>query len=181
MWLYLAVIGLASRLQSESPMPLILETTEFFLSIAFDIGDALRRRYRYRYRPYFSRVGAVALYTVLWTVVAKYRNGHFQHLAPLNWSNQKLEQMITSAGPPTRPKFIMIGRGVAAPLIGEVYGWRSSFFSRRLLGQAHSRPRALESDILYINRCGFGQGCAFWGSLRYISSNGGVIPQNPSF
>jgi hypothetical protein len=50
-------------------------------------------------------------------------NDHFQHLAeqkPLNRSKQKLEQFITSAGPPSKPKFIMIGRGVAAPHIGEI-------------------------------------------------------------
>jgi hypothetical protein len=32
-----------------------------------------------------------------------------------------------SAGSPSRPKFIMIGRGVAALHIGEVVGWRSIF------------------------------------------------------
>jgi hypothetical protein len=46
-------------------------------------------------------------------------------------------------------------------------------------GQAHSRPRALESHILYTNRRGFSQGSAFWRSHRYVSSHRGVIPKNP--
>jgi hypothetical protein len=33
--------------------------------------------------------------------------------------------------------------------------------------------------MLYINRRGSGQGCAFWGSHRYVSSHGGVIPEKP--
>ena len=91
---------------------------------------------------------------------------------------QKFVQLITSAGPPSRPKFIMIGWGVAAPHIGEIVDLRSFFF-RCFVGQAHSRPRALEYHILYINRRGFGQGCAFGGSHRYISSHLGVIPPKP--
>ena len=50
---------------------------------------------------------------------------------------------------------------------------------RCFVGQAHSRPRALEYLILYINRRGSGQGCAFGGSHRYISSHLGVIPPKP--
>ena len=53
------------------------------------------------------------------------------------------------------------------------------FFLRCFVGQAHSRPRALEYHMLYINRRGFGQGCAFGGSHRYISSHLGVIPPKP--
>jgi hypothetical protein len=66
-----------------------------------------------------SRVGAVALYTVLWTVVVKYRKWPFsapRRTKPLNRSIQKFEQLITSAGPPNRPKFIMIGRGSRLPI-----------------------------------------------------------------
>jgi hypothetical protein len=58
-------------------------------------------------------------------------NGHFQHLTeqkPPNRSIQKCEHFIMSAGPPSRPKFIMIGRGVSAPHIGEIYVSRSFFF-----------------------------------------------------
>jgi hypothetical protein len=33
--------------------------------------------------------------------------------------------------------------------------------------------------MLYTNRRGSGQGCAFWGSHRYVSSLGGVIPEKP--
>jgi hypothetical protein len=122
---------------------------------------------------------------VLWTVVGKYiGNGHFPHLAeqkPCNRSKQKFEQMITSAGPPSRPKFIMIGWGVTAPHIGEIYGWRSFFsFSAMVTSRASAQPTpALEPHMLYINRRGTGQGCAFWGSHRYVSSHGGVISEKP--
>jgi hypothetical protein len=104
----------------------------------------------------------------------------FREQKPLNRSIQKFEQFITSARPTSRPKFIMIRRRVSAPHIGEIYGWRSFFFFFRwLLGQAHSRPRALQPHVLYINRRGSGQGGAFWGSHRYVLSFGGVIPQKP--
>jgi hypothetical protein len=69
-------------------------------------------------------------------------NGHFQHLAeqkPLNRSMQKFEQFRTSAGPPSTLKFIMIGRGVAAPHIGEIYGSRS-FFSGDFSGKPTADP-----------------------------------------
>jgi hypothetical protein len=110
-------------------------------------------------------------------------NGDFQHLTeqkPLNRSIQKFEHLITSAWPLSWPRFIMIGRGVSAPHIGEIYGSRSSFF-RWLVGQTHSRPRAFEPHMLYISRRGSGQEGAFWGSHRYVSSHREVIPQNPSF
>jgi hypothetical protein len=83
-----------------------------------------------------------------------------------------------SARPTSRPKFIMIGQGVSAPHIGEIYGSRSFFFWW-LVGQTHSRPRTLEPHMLGTNRRGSGQGCAFWGSHRYDSSLGGVIPEKP--
>jgi hypothetical protein len=52
---------------------------------------------------------------------------------------QKLEKFITSVGPPSRPKFTMIGRGVAAPHIGEIYGSGSfSFFL--VTSRASSQP-----------------------------------------
>jgi hypothetical protein len=90
-----------------------------------------------------SPVGAVALYTVLWSVVA-IGNGHFQHLAeqnPLNRSKQKFVQLITWAGPPSRPKIIMIGRGIAAPHMGEVVDWRS-FFPVTSRASAQPSPNA---------------------------------------
>jgi hypothetical protein len=64
-------------------------------------------------------------------------------------------------------------------MIGSPYGWSwrlAEFLSGVLFG---SRPRALESHIIYINWHGSGQGCAFGGSHRYISSHGGVIPPKP--
>jgi hypothetical protein len=50
-----------------------------------------------------------------------------------------MEQIITSAGSPSRPKFIMIVREVSAPHIGEVYGSRS-FISGDLLGKRTADP-----------------------------------------
>ena len=57
----------------------------------------------------------------------------------------------------------MICWGVAAPHIGEVVDWRNFFLC--FVGQAHSRPRPLEYHVLYINRRGSGQGCAFGGLI----------------
>jgi hypothetical protein len=37
------------------------------------LGDASNKLASYKYMCRISRVGAVALYTVLWTVVVKYR------------------------------------------------------------------------------------------------------------
>jgi hypothetical protein len=82
------------------------------------------------------------------------------------------------AGPPSRPKFIMIGWGVMAPHIGEIHGSGSFWYFFPVTSRASaSRPRALEPHMLYINRRGFSQGCAFWGSHWDISSRGGVIPK----
>jgi hypothetical protein len=75
----------------------------------------------------------------------------------------------------------MIGRGIAAPHMGEVVDWQSFFSFQRLFGQAHSRRQAPESHILYINRRGFGQECTFSESHRYILSHGEVIPEIPHF
>jgi hypothetical protein len=68
----------------------------------------------------------------------------------------------------------MISAGVAAPHMGEVVDWRS-FFSSDFSGKRTANPE----HILYTSRRGIGQGCAFWGSLRYVSSYGGVIPPKP--
>jgi hypothetical protein len=127
-----------------------------------------------------SRGVAVALYTVLWTVVAKYRKWPFS--APhrtklLNRSKQNFGQLNTSGGQPSWPKFIMIGRVVAAPHIGEIYGWRSFFFAD-FSGKPTADP-ALEPHVLYIKRRGFGQQSALRGSHRHLSSLGGVIPEKP--
>jgi hypothetical protein len=132
----------------------------------------------------WSRVGAVALYTVLWTVFAKYiGNGDFQHLTeqkPLNRSIQKFEQFITSAGPQSRPKFIMIGRGVSAPHIGEIYGSRS-FFPVTCWANAQPTPNARAPHMLYTNRRGSGQGCVFWGLIDTSHPLGELSPKNRSF
>ena len=130
-----------------------------------------------------SRVCAVALYAaVLWTVVATYRKWPFRNLTeqkPPNRSKQKCAQLITSVGSPCRPKFIMIGGGSRFPIWVKLS--TGGVFFRCFVQQAHSRPQALESHILYINRRGFGQGCAFEGSHRYISSRGELPPKYPWF
>jgi hypothetical protein len=78
-------------------------------------------------------------------------NGHFQHLAerkPLNRSKQKFEQLITSVSPPSGLKFIMIGRGVSAPRIGEIYG-SGSFFLVTSRASPQQIPRARAPHIIY--------------------------------
>jgi hypothetical protein len=57
--------------------------------------------------------------------------------------------------------FIMISVETAAPHMGETVG----VFSGVCVRQTHSRPQALESHILNISRCDFGQGCAFWSHI----------------
>jgi hypothetical protein len=68
---------------------LFYSTNSHDYSITFTKGTTITV---YHIQP---RVGAVALCTELWSVVARYRNGHFQHLAeqkPLNRSKQKFAQ-----------------------------------------------------------------------------------------
>jgi hypothetical protein len=62
-----------------------------------------------------------------------------QNKNTLNRSKQKFEHLITSAGTPSRSKLIMIGQGVAASHIGEIYGWLS-FFSGDMLGKRTADP-----------------------------------------
>jgi hypothetical protein len=72
-----------------------------------------------------------------------------QNKKPLNRSKQKFDQLIRSAGPPSRPKFIMIGRGVTAPHIGEIYGWRSFFFPVTSRASAQPTPSAPAPRIIH--------------------------------
>jgi hypothetical protein len=98
---------------------------------------------------------------------------------PLNRSMQKFERLIMSAGPPSRPKFIMICRGVAAPHIGAIYGWRS-FFLVTSRANAQPTPSARSPHIIHQSTRFWPRKC-LWESHRYVSSLGGVIPENPSF
>ena len=118
-----------------------------------------------------SRVCAVALYALCygrWSL--RIGNGHFRNLTeqkPPNRSKQKCAQLITSVGSPCRPKFIMIGGGSWFPIWVKLS--TGGVFFRCFVQQAHSRPQALESHILYINRRGFGQGCAFGVPSIYLT------------
>jgi hypothetical protein len=100
-----------------------------------------------------------------------------QNKNPINRSKQKFVQLITSAGPPSRPKFIMIGRRVAAQHVGEVVGWRSFLF-RWLLGQAHSRPER-SSPTYYTSIDADSAKDVPFGGLIDTSYPKGVIPQKP--
>ena len=62
--------------------------------------------------------------------------------------------------------------------MGEIVDWRI-FSGVLIVRQAHSRPRTLESHILYINRRGFGQGCAFGGPINISRPVGKLLPQTP--
>jgi hypothetical protein len=53
-------------------------------------------------------------------------------------------------GPPSRPKFILIGQRVSAPHIGEIYGWRSIFISRDFSGKPIADP-ARSSPTYYTS------------------------------
>ena len=129
-----------------------------------------------------SRVCAVALYALCygrWSL--RIGNGHFRNLTeqkPPNRSKQKCAQLITSVGSPCRSKFIMIGGGSRFPIWVKL---STGGFFRCFVQQAHSRPQALESHILYINRRGFGQGCAFGGPIHISYPVGMLPPKIPSF
>jgi hypothetical protein len=72
----------------------------------------------------------------------------------------------------------MIGWGVTAPHIGEIYGSGSFFFPVTSRASAQPTPSAGAPHIIHQSTHS-GQGGAFWGSHRYVSSHGGVIPQKP--
>jgi hypothetical protein len=78
------------------------------------------------------------------------------------------------AGPPSRPKFIMIGRGVAAPHMGEVVDMRSFFGN--ISGQRQADPNARVPHIIYQSTR-FRPRMCLWESHRYISSHRGLSPQ----
>ena len=73
----------------------------------------------------------------------------------------------------------MIGWGVAAPHIGEIVDLRS-FFSGLLLGKRTADPER-STPTYYASIGAIPAKDVPLGSHRYISSHGGVIPQNPSF
>jgi hypothetical protein len=54
--------------------------------------------------------------------------------------------------------------------MGEIVDWRS-FFPRCFLGQAHSRPRVLESSVIHQSTW-FRPRMCLWGFHRYILSHG---------
>jgi hypothetical protein len=82
-----------------------------------------------------------------------------------------------SADVPSKPKFTMIGRGVAAPHIGEIYGWRS-FFPVTSRASAQPTPSARASHIIHQSTRFWSRKCLL-GSHRYVSSHGAVIPEKP--
>jgi hypothetical protein len=97
-------------------------------------------------RKHASRVGAVASTLCYGQWLLSIGNDHLQHLAehkPFERSKQKFEKLKTSVGPLSRPKFTMVSRGVAAPHVGEIYGWRSfsgDFSGKRPAGPERSSP-----------------------------------------
>jgi hypothetical protein len=129
-----------------------------------------------------SRIGAVALYTALWSVVAKYRKWPFSappRTKTLYRSKQKFVQLIMSAVPPSRPKFIMIGWGVAAPHISEVVVWRR-FFPVTSRASAQPTPSVRVPHNIYQTTRFWPRMC-FLGDFIDTSHPTGSYPQNPSF
>jgi hypothetical protein len=105
-----------------------------------------------------SRVGALALYTLLWI------------LANI-WT-------IDNVG--GRPKFIMICRGVAAHHIGEIYDWRrffsGDFSCKRTADPEHSSPTYYTSiDAVPAKNVPFG------GLTDTSHPVGELSPKNPHF
>jgi hypothetical protein len=109
-------------------------------------------------------------------------NSHLTEQRPLNRSIQKFEKFITSAGPPSRSKFIMIGRGVAAPHIGEIYGPRG-FVSGDLLGKLTADPeRSSPTYYIYISIDAVSaKDVPFVGLIDMSHPIWELSPNNPSF
>jgi hypothetical protein len=120
----------------------------------------------------------LALYIVLRVVVAKYMKWPFSTPRRTKHPLTKKSNDYVVGTTKYRSKFLIISGGITVPHVGEVVNWRS--FLRCFVWLAHSRPRALEFYVLFINRCYFGQRIALEWSHQYTSSLGGVIPQNLS-
>jgi hypothetical protein len=73
----------------------------------------------------------------------------------------------------------MIGRGVAAPHIGEMYGWRN-IFSGDLLGKRTADPEC-SSPTYYTSIDAISAKDVPFGGLIDTSHPMGSYPQNPSF
>jgi hypothetical protein len=126
----------------------------------------------YTERP--SRVGTVALYAlVLTVVVAKYRKWPFSPPRKTK-TPQPIKAKICGAdyvgGTTKVAKVHNDRRGIAAraPHMGEVVDWQIFFPVICSASVPH---------ILYTNRRSFGQGCDFGASHRYASSHGAVAPK----
>jgi hypothetical protein len=107
-------------------------------------------------------------------------NGHFQHLAEqnhLNRSKQKCVQLIMSMGPPSRPKLILIGHGVASPHMGEAVDLRS--FSRDLSGK-RTADNERSSPTYYTSIDAVSTKEVPFGGPIDKSHPMGSYPQNPS-
>jgi hypothetical protein len=74
----------------------------------------------------------------------------------------------------------MIGRGVAAPHIGEVYGWRS-FFSGDLLGKPTADPERSSPTYYTSIDAVSAKDVPFGGLIDTSHPIGELSPKNPSF
>jgi hypothetical protein len=79
------------------------------------------------------------------------------------------------------PKLIRVGQTVASPHMAELSATVLFLISNSLLGHAHSRRRALDPHVLYINRRSVAQGCAFWGFHHHDTSHGRIFPKTLNF
>ena len=86
-----------------------------------------------------------------------------------------------SAGPPSRPKFIMIGWGVAAPHIGEIVDLRSFFFPAFCWASAQPTPSPRVPHIIHQSTR-FRPRMCLWGvSSIHLIPFGSYSPKTPHF
>ena len=126
-----------------------------------------------------SHVGAVALYTVLWAVVAKYRKWPIsapRRTKPLNRSQQKFVQLR----PPRKPKFIRIGWVSRFPIWVKLSTGGVCFFPVFCSASAQPTPSARVPHIIYQSTR-FQPRICHWGVSSIHLIPGELSPKNPSF
>jgi hypothetical protein len=133
-----------------------------------------------------SRVGAVALYTVLWTVVAEYRK--WRYSAPHRTKtpepiNTKAWAIDNVSGTTKYAEVHNDRLGVAAPHIGEVYGWWSFYFyfSGDLLGKRTADPERSSPTCYRSIDAVSAKDVPFGGLIDTSHPMRELSPQNPSF
>jgi hypothetical protein len=101
---------------------------------------------------------------VLWVVLRKYRKWPFstahiiKALETINTNTGVIDKKMSS---PSVPSMVNIDVVDSSLHMGEVVGYLYFFFYYLALGHVHSRRRALNPHIFYINRCGLAKDVPF--------------------